>query len=78
MKTIKFLLTGLLLYARWVHAQEQHLVVEQKPDALKEQPSLQLFREDENYMYLCRRSDYKKDFWDPLKYIPLDSAFPWG
>jgi hypothetical protein len=74
MKRITLLLSVLLFCSRFVHAQEQNIIAEQQPKAVKEQPSFRLFREDENYGYLSRRSEYKKDFWDPVKYIPLDSA----
>ncbi|WP_299674697.1 alginate export family protein [uncultured Tenacibaculum sp.] len=39
---------------------------------LKEQPKFSLFRASENYEYLKEHEKFKKDFFDPIKFIPLN------
>lgn len=39
-------------------------------------PTYQLNRADENYRYL-KHKERRPDFWDPLKYIPIDSLSMW-
>jgi hypothetical protein len=49
---------------------------EQPAEATKAAPAYRLFRYDEDYRYLADPSQ-RSDFWDPVKYIPLDAAGDW-
>ena len=44
-----------------------------RPELVVEKPPYQRFRYDEDYRYL-RDPAKRADFWDPIKYIPLNGA----
>ncbi len=46
------------------------------PESAPKPPAYQRFRYDEDYLYL-RDPAKRSDFWDPIKYIPLNSAGDW-
>lgn len=45
-------------------------------EVVKAPPPFKLFRYDEDYRYL-RNPALRADFWDPIKYVPLDASGDW-
>lgn len=59
-----------------VLAAQVSITAVQAEEATKAPPPYKLFRYDEDYRYL-RDPVRRGDFWDPIKYVPLDAAGDW-